>query len=79
VLDEPFESLDWPARRSVLAHLDDLSAAGTGVVVVTHDVRDLLSRADRVLGLSDGRLAFDADPETARDRLPDVGVRVPRC
>ncbi|WP_159898787.1 energy-coupling factor ABC transporter ATP-binding protein [Salinirussus salinus] len=79
VLDEPFAGLDWPARQSVLAHLDALHADGTGVVVVTHDLRDVLSRADRVLGLRDGRLVVDADPETARDRLPDLGVRVPGC
>jgi biotin transport system ATP-binding protein len=79
VLDEPFAGLDWPARQSVLAHLDALHADGTGVVVVTHDLRDVLSRADRVLGLRDGRLVVDADPATARDRLPDLGVRVPGC
>ena len=79
VLDEPFAGLDWPARQSVLAHLDALHADGTGVVVVTHDLRDVLSRADRVLGLRGGRLVVDADPATARDRLPDLGVRVPGC
>jgi biotin transport system ATP-binding protein len=79
VLDEPFSGLDWPARRSVLAHLDALAAEGTGVVIVTHDVRDLLSRADRVLGLADGRVVIDAEPATARDRLGEIDVRVPEC
>ena len=79
VLDEPFAGLDWPARRSVLDHLDDLNAAGTSVVVVTHDVRDLLERADRVLGLHDGALVVDAQPATARERLPGIDVRVPEC
>jgi biotin transport system ATP-binding protein len=46
---------------------------------VTHDVRDVLGRADRVLGLQEGRVAVDADPGTARDRLADIGVRVPEC
>lgn len=77
VLDEPFAGLDWPARRSVLDRLDALHAGGTGVVVVTHDVRDVLSRADRVLGLEDGSLVIDADPATARDLLADIDVRVP--
>lgn len=79
VLDEPFAGLDWPARRSVLEHLDSLYAEGTGVVVVTHDVRDVLSRADRVLGLRDGHLAVDADPGAARERLAAIDVRVPEC
>jgi biotin transport system ATP-binding protein len=79
VLDEPFSGLDWPARQSVLDHLDTLSADGTSIVVVTHDVRDVLSRADRVLGLDGGNLAVDATPATARDELRDLGVRVPEC
>jgi biotin transport system ATP-binding protein len=77
VLDEPFTGLDWPARRSVLERLDHLDAAGTGAVVVTHDLRDLLSRADRVVALADGRVAVDAAPDEALAELTDFGVRVP--
>jgi len=77
VLDEPLAGLDWPARRSVLERLDDLHGKGTSVVVVTHDLRDLLERADRVVGLRDGRVAFDLDPVRARDRLAGIDVRVP--
>ncbi|WP_302082699.1 energy-coupling factor ABC transporter ATP-binding protein [Salinibaculum rarum] len=79
VLDEPFAGLDWPARQSVLDHLADLHADGTGIVLVTHDVRDVLSRADRVVGLRDGSVVVDADPESARERLADIDVRVPEC
>ncbi|MFB6184361.1 MAG: energy-coupling factor ABC transporter ATP-binding protein [Haloarculaceae archaeon] len=79
VLDEPLAGLDWPSRRSVLAHLDDLAADGTGVTVVTHDLRDLHERADRVVGLSDGRVVLDCDPAAALDRLSDLDVRDPRC
>jgi len=79
VLDEPFAGLDWPARRSLLDHLDEVHADGTGIVLVTHSVRDLLSRADRVVALHEGTVVVDADPETARERLPDIGVRVPEC
>ncbi len=79
VLDEPFAGLDQPARESVLAHLDDLQADGTGIVVVTHDLRDLLDRADRLLGMADGRLVVDADPADASEALTDFDVRVPVC
>ncbi|MXR53170.1 ATP-binding cassette domain-containing protein [Halovenus sp. WSH3] len=77
VLDEPFAGLDWPAQRSVLGHLDDLAADGVGIVVVTHDLRDLRTRADRVIGLRDGEIAFDLSPEAATEALPDIDVRVP--
>ena len=77
VLDEPFTGLDYPARTSVLSHLDSLVADGTGVVVVTHDLRDLLGRADRVLAMSSGKLVLDAPPGEAVQSLPDLGGRVP--
>ncbi|MFB6127248.1 MAG: energy-coupling factor ABC transporter ATP-binding protein [Halolamina sp.] len=75
VLDEPFTGLDAPARARLVDHLADLSVDGTGVVVVTHDPRDLLALADRVVALVNGAVALDAAPEAARDRLPDLGVR----
>lgn len=77
VCDEPLVGLDWPARESVLAHLDTLADAGTAIIFVTHDVRDVLDRADRVIGLRDGVVAFSATPANAIDRLETVGVRPP--
>ena len=77
VLDEPFAGLDEPARASVLDRLAALSADGTSIVIVTHDLRDLLALADRVVVLRDGRIALNAAPANVRDRLAGLGVRVP--
>jgi len=77
VLDEPFTGLDWPAQRSVLGRLDERYADGMSIVVVTHDLRDLLGRADRVIGMETGTVRFDLPPEAARDRLAEIDVRVP--
>ncbi|WP_232686466.1 energy-coupling factor ABC transporter ATP-binding protein [Halobacterium zhouii] len=77
VLDEPFTGLDWPARESVLERLQDLHADGTSLVVVTHDLRDVWQIADRVVALSDGEVAVRGSPEDVREKLPDLGVRVP--
>ena len=77
VLDEPFTGLDWPARQSVLDRLRGLHDAGTSLVVVTHDLRDVWAFADRVVALADGEIAVDGPPETVREHLPDHGVRLP--
>ncbi|TQQ82861.1 ABC transporter ATP-binding protein [Halonotius terrestris] len=77
VLDEPFTGLDWPAQQSVLARLDDRYAEGMGIIVVTHDLRDLLSRADRIVGLQGGSIRFDLPPAAARERLSEIDVRTP--
>ncbi len=78
VLDEPFTGLDEPARQSVLDRLEALAADGTGIVVATHDLRDVCSLADRVLAMQNGRIVVDDVPEAALERLGDLAVRVPR-
>ncbi|EMA54912.1 energy-coupling factor ABC transporter ATP-binding protein [Halococcus salifodinae] len=77
VLDEPFAGLDEPARQSVLDRLRALHSDGTGIVVVTHDLRDLVDPADRVLVMNEGRVALDAPPDDAIDQLSTLGVRAP--
>ncbi|MDS0260801.1 energy-coupling factor ABC transporter ATP-binding protein [Haloarcula sp. S1CR25-12] len=70
VLDEPFAGLDLRARRSLLSRLDSLHEAGTSIVVVTHDLRDLRERADRVVALADGRVVADGSPADLGDLEP---------
>ena len=77
VLDEPFAGLDQPARQSVLDRLKTLHTDGTGIVVVTHDLRDVLDIADRMLVMNDGRVVLDAGPEAASERLSGLSVRAP--
>lgn len=79
VLDEPFAGLDLRARQSVLGHLDTLSADGTSIVVVTHDLRELFDRADRVVALDEGRVVADGPPKDVRDAVEAVDVDLPTC
>lgn len=77
ILDEPMTGLDEAGRRSVWAHLDALHESGASLIVVTHDLRDVWERADRVVALADGRIAVDGAPAAVRERLPDIDVRPP--
>jgi putative ABC transport system ATP-binding protein len=56
--DEPTGNLDSVAGTGVMAVLRDLHAAGTTVVVITHD-RDLAASLDRRILMRDGRVAGD--------------------
>lgn len=77
VLDEPFTGLDEPARRSVLSRLEALSDDGMGIIVVTHDLGDVLELADRLVVLQDGAIALDGPPEEIGSAVAAVGVRPP--
>ncbi|RQG86962.1 ABC transporter ATP-binding protein [Natrarchaeobius halalkaliphilus] len=79
ILDEPFTGLDDPARRSVLSRLESLAENDTGVVLATHDLRDVIDLADRVVAMRNGRVIVDDRPDRALAGLDGAEVRVPRC
>lgn len=77
VLDEPISTLDHRNTALVLDAIDRLRATGTAVVLVEHDLRDLLARSDRVCLLSDGGIvARGPTREVLRD-LRSAGVKLP--
>lgn len=56
LVDEPTRGLDPDARRMVDAAVTRIAAAGTAVLVATHDAA-VISRADVALGMDAGRLS----------------------
>ena len=62
VLDEPTSSLDAHAARQVEELIGRLKAQGTTVLLVSHDLEQVFSLADRILVLHGGRIAADLVP-----------------
>lgn len=60
VADEPTGNLDAHTAVMVLDLLGKLAKEGRTVLMVTHE-RDVSERVDRVIRLSDGRIALEAD------------------
>ncbi|WP_059005807.1 ABC transporter ATP-binding protein [Streptomyces specialis] len=63
--DEPTGALDSASGRTVMGLLRDLHAAGTTVVVITHD-QDIAASLPRQVRLRDGRIADDSAGGGAR-------------
>lgn len=59
-LDEPTASLDPAATRAIEETVQAMHAAGTTIVISTHDLGQARRLADRVLFLHRGRLVEDA-------------------
>jgi energy-coupling factor transport system ATP-binding protein len=79
LLDEPTAGLDSTGRADVLAAID-AERGRAGLVVVTHDPEEFLSRADRLLVLRDGAVAYDSAPAgllDGADRYEAAGLRLP--
>ena len=62
--DEPTGNLDERATRGVFQLLCDINAAGTVVVMATHDLDLVRAAGKRTLELRDGRLVFDSAAST---------------
>lgn len=91
VADEPTPGLDQPTARRVLSHFRQLTQAGLGVLLITHDLALALEVADRVQVLYDGKTVEEAPagaffpPETVTHPYtrallaarPDRGMRLP--
>lgn len=63
LLDEPLAALDWTARAEVRAQLRQHLATFAGPrLVVTHDVVEAVSWADRLVVLEEGRVVQSGSP-----------------
>jgi cobalt/nickel transport system ATP-binding protein len=54
ILDEPTANLDLASRRNLIDTLNELSKAGTTVIISTHDTEAIPEVADRIVVISQG-------------------------
>lgn len=83
VFDEPIAGLDPLGRQSFLRIVAGLNAAGSTVIMVSHNADCIAEYASRILVFDGGRIAMDGTPEAvfadvqAMNRL-HIGVSEPR-
>ena len=56
LLDEPTRGVDIGARADIYAQMDKLAAAGKALLMVSSDLRELMSQCDRIGVMSAGKL-----------------------
>jgi iron complex transport system ATP-binding protein len=63
LLDEPSNALDLAAQRELRETLRRLAAEGTGLVLVTHHLGDILPEIERIILMRGGRIVGDGPRE----------------
>jgi len=79
LFDEPCNSLDLAAQQSVRQTMTALARAGTAIILVTHELADIVPEIERVVLMNRGRVVADGPKEEILqvERLTDLfGARV---
>ena len=79
LLDEPSNALDLAAQRELREALRLVAQQGTGIVMVTHHLADILPEMTRVIMMRSGRIFADGAKEeliTAEKLRELFGVEV---
>ena len=59
LLDEPSNALDLAAQRDLRNLLRELAQQGTGILLITHHIADIIPEIDRILMMRSGRIYAD--------------------
>jgi len=61
ILDEPTRGVDMATRVDIYQKIDELAAAGISILMVSSDLTEAISMADRVLVMQNGRVITEID------------------
>ena len=74
LLDEPSNALDMAAQRELREALRRVARLGTGILMVTHHLADILPEIDRVILMRNGKIFADGPKEelVTREMLSEL-------
>ncbi|MCU0632612.1 MAG: ATP-binding cassette domain-containing protein [Methanolinea sp.] len=71
ILDEPANSLDLHALHTFRRTLRNIARSGVGIIMVTHNLHDIIPEITRVILMKNGRFSLDGPKE---DILTDENI-----
>ncbi|MFE1771297.1 sugar ABC transporter ATP-binding protein [Streptomyces sp. NPDC059008] len=78
ILDEPTRGIDVGAKVEIYQLVNELTAAGRAVLMISSDLPEVLGMSDRVLVMSQGRLAGELPAAAAtQDAVMELALRPP--
>jgi ABC-type sugar transport system ATPase subunit len=70
IFDEPTRGVDVGARAQIYQKIQEFAAQGTGVIMISSDMAELIGMCDRILVVHDGRITWEA----SRDEFSEAKI-----
>jgi len=67
ILDEPTAGIDIGSKSEIVMLVRELARQGKGILMISSELNELLSACDRIIVMSDGRVARDIDRNSLDD------------
>ena len=77
LLDEPTRGIDVGAKTEIYELINDLTAAGKAVILVSSELPELLGMSDRILMLHEGRISGEFGPGATQEELLAAAMGTP--
>jgi energy-coupling factor transport system ATP-binding protein len=80
IFDEPTQGLDSRSRTEALRSIKELNARGKTVIIISHDLEEIVGIADRIVVIERGKIVLDRTPEelfSDPERLPAIRPFLP--
>ncbi|MFF8897275.1 sugar ABC transporter ATP-binding protein [Streptomyces lydicus] len=78
ILDEPTRGIDVGAKVEIYQLINELTASGRAVLMISSDLPEVLGMSDRVLVMSQGRLAGElSGDEATQDAVMELALQPP--
>ncbi|MFE6688201.1 sugar ABC transporter ATP-binding protein [Streptomyces sp. NPDC057743] len=78
ILDEPTRGIDVGAKVEIYQLVNELTAAGCGVLMISSDLPEVLGMSDRVLVMAQGRLTGELPAgEATQDAVMELALQSP--
>ncbi|KUL34192.1 sugar ABC transporter ATP-binding protein [Streptomyces sp. NRRL F-4489] len=78
ILDEPTRGIDVGAKVEIYQLINELTAAGCGVLMISSDLPEVLGMSDRVLVMAQGRLTGElAAADATQDAVMELALQPP--
>ena len=68
ILDEPTRGIDVGAKYEVYKIINRLAADGTGILMISSEIEELIGMCDRILVMGHGEIRGDVRPRAVRPR-----------